>query len=406
MKAAHYSAPMVNTAVTINRTLLVFYLWVAGLCAAAQYGKFSILFPYLRELYPSTSSVTLGLLVSIVGILGVVLGLSAGLIVARLGFKNMLIPALILASTLSLFQASLPSFGWMLFSRLLEGGSHLIIVVAAPTLIARHCEAQHRALAMTLWSTFFGVAFALIVWLGLPMVELYGPQSLFMAHAVLSLIIAIVLARQLPADPAQTNAVESVSFAYLLKQHTVIYRSPFISAPAIGWLFYTLTFVSLLTILPDQLISGDQKSLVGVMPLLGIAVALLSGVFLLSRFTAIQVLITGFLLAAAVTLSLSLGIDPVWCGLLIFGTLGLVQGSGFAAIPELNKDTQSQAYANGAMAQMGNLGNTLGTPLFLVLLSTFGIHGLVAGAVACYLVAAGWHIHLAKARVNQPKHVG
>lgn len=50
--------------------------------------------------------------------------------------------------------------------------------------------------------------------------------------------------------------------------------------------------------------------------------------------------------------------------LLLMLVSGLAGGCAFALIPQLNQDAAQQARANGAVAQMGNLGATLGPPLF------------------------------------------
>ncbi|SDL95030.1 MFS transporter [Aliiruegeria lutimaris] len=135
---------------------LVLALWAAGLGAAGQFAKISVQFSFLQDIYPE-AGVGLGFLVSLISFLGIGLGLFAGLIVTRLGFRRMLIPALLLGGLISCIQALMPSLPILLVSRVIEGASHLVIVVAAPTLIGQVSAPQHRAAAMTLWSTFFGV---------------------------------------------------------------------------------------------------------------------------------------------------------------------------------------------------------------------------------------------------------
>jgi predicted MFS family arabinose efflux permease len=54
----------------------------------------------------------------------------------------------------------------------------------------------------------------------------------------------------------------------------------------------------------------------------------------------------------------------------------LIQGGSFAVVPQLNETAVTQAQANGAMAQMGNLGNTMGTPVMVAALTVFGYNAL------------------------------
>lgn len=376
---------------------LVFVLWIAGLGAAAQFAKIAVMFPVFRELYP-VAGPEVGLLVSLIGFLGIGLGLFAGLIVARIGFRRLLLAALVLGALMSLYQATLPTFAMMLASRLVEGASHLIIVVAAPTLIARLSSDRYRGLAMTLWSTFFGVAFAMVAWLGTPLVEAYGLAGLFVAHAIVLSISAVALTVWLPTDGRQPNPAAWLTLREILLEHKRAYSSPFVAAPAIGWLFYTLTFVSLLTVLPGLVPVEDRAFVAGSMPLAGIVTAMFCGVFILPRISAVKTVVLGFMLAVATVPLLWSGSGTSWACIVLFGMLGLVQGASFAAVPELNHDTGSQARANGALAQMGNLGNTLGTPLLLGLLAAFGISGMIWGVIACFLAGIAGHMLLQNRR--------
>lgn len=377
---------------------LVLLLWMAGLGAAAQFAKLAVTLAHVRSLYPNAGA-EIGLLLSVVSVIGILFGLTAGTLVVRFGYRRLLLFALALGAAVSFWQASLPAFYLMLCSRLIEGLSHLIIVVAAPTLIAQISSERVRGAAMTLWSTFFGVSFALVTWIGLPLVGQYGLGSLFLAHGIFMMATTALLAFYLD-DPMSSIASKnrSMNAGFVWRQHLRAYTSPFISAPAIGWLFYTFTFVSLLAILPDYLPADNRNIIAGLMPLASIAASLL-GVFVLLRFmSATSVVVTGFVLASA-TLSLFwVEVPSAIICVLLFAVLGLVQGGSFAAVPQLNKSAETQALANGAIAQMGNLGNTLGTPLLLLLLSGAGVVGLLVAVLGCYLGGTAVHVLLARKR--------
>lgn len=369
---------------------LIVALWSAGLCAAAQFAKVSVIFPELLQLYPDAGSAA-GFLVSLLSFLGVVLGLVAGIVVATFGTRTLLLGALALGGLISAYQATLPPFSLMLASRLLEGASHLIIVVAAPTLIAQVSSDRHRAAAMTLWGTFFGVAFALVAWLGLPLVKAHGLASLFGVHAVAMLLIAALLFMLLPIEKPPKSDAPVLSFKDIMQRHIETYRSAFIAAPALGWLFYTLSFVSLLTVLPNYVAPEQRAFVVGAMPLASILSSLTIGVFLLRFLDAIQVVMLGFMLAILCSVILWFLPGSVAGCLALFAALGLVQGASFASVPQLNHDNQTRAYANGALAQMGNLGNLTGTPVLLLMTAAMAFHGLMIFALICY--ACGLAVH-------------
>lgn len=373
--------------------LMVLTLWASGLGAAGQFAKIAVIFKELQSVYPEAGQ-SLGFLVSLISFLGIVLGLFAGLVVARIGARRMLLWALTLGGVLSLWQATLPDFPLMLASRLIEGISHLIIVVAAPTMIARVASDAHRSAAMTLWSTFFGVSFSITAFFGIPLVAQYGVGSIFVVHGVFMLGVGAVLAVLLPRSSANLSAETALNLREVLHRHAVIYKSPTLSAPALGWLFYTLTYVAFLTLLPGLVAPENRALVTGLMPLAGIVTSMTLGILLLRWLPAVWVICCGFVLAASVlTLLAVFPGSPVLCVALI-GALGFVQGASFAAIPQLNPDPQDQAYANGAMAQMGNLGNTIGTPIMLVAIAGLGNFGMITLGLLCYGAAVSVHLFL------------
>ena len=378
---------------TRTNWLLIWLLWLAGLGAAAQYGKISVIFDRLPAIYPEAGQ-ALGFIVSLVGFVGILFGVVAGLLVARLGYRRALIGALWGGAALSLLQALLPPLPAMLALRALEGASHLAIVVAAPTLIAQLSAPRHSGLSLTLWSTFFGVSYTALVWAGLPLVDSYGVAALFLAHASWMAALALLLGRNLRALSVQ-RPKGAMTFASVLRDHVTIYRSPFVSAPAIGWLFYTFCFLALLTLIPPYLPDDMRAPVLGAMPLVSIAVSMTLGVALLRFVPGMSVVLLGFGLTVLclIWLLLSPGL-PMAC-LALAAALGLVQGASFAVVPQLNGTAATQAQANGAMAQMGNVGNTLGTPALAGVLSVAGYHGMIGLAAIVFAVGGAVHIWLA-----------
>ena len=74
------------------------------------------------------------------------------------------------------------------------------------------------------------------------------------------------------------------------------------------------------------------------------------------------------------------------------------KAQNFAAIPVLNTTATDRAHANGAVAQMGNLGNTFGTPIALGMIGVMGFGGLIAFTLAAYMLGIAAHIILGKMR--------
>jgi len=370
---------------------LVIVLWLAGLGAAAQYGKVSVIFSRLPEVYPEAGT-RLGFAVSLVGFVGIFLGVTAGVLAARIGFRRAILAALTVGGVLSLIQASFPPLPAFLALRVVEGASHLAIVVAAPTLISQLTPSHLRGLMLTLWGTFFGVAFTILAWVGLPMVDRFGLAPLFAVHGLYLLVFAAILFPLLPRDSDHDRGGD-LSLATILRKHAAIYASPFISASAIGWLFYTFCFVSLLTLLPTFVAPQLRVLVIGAIPLVTIASSMTLGVFLMRWLSEIGVVQTGFATGAGFALLLVYAPGNPVLILCLAGSLGLVQGASFAAVPVLNEPMQDRALANGALAQTGNIGNTLGTPVMVAVIGLGGYTAMMLtamGAMACGVLAHGW----------------
>ncbi|MEM6303787.1 MAG: MFS transporter [Pseudomonadota bacterium] len=340
---------------------LILALWGAGLGAGAQFGKISVVFHLLPDIYPQAGA-ALGFVVSLVGFVGILLGVVAGLLVARITCRRALLWAMWLGAALSLFQALLPVLPLMLGARVLEGVSHIAIVVAAPTLIARLSAPSQQGAALTLWGTIFAVAFALLGWFGPPLVDSAGLSALFLAHAAYMAVFALLLAWALPPDSSTTEGV-GLSWRQLLKGHSAVYRSAPQIAPAAGFLFYTASFVAVLTVLPPFVDQSQRLLIMGAIPLMSIAASMTLGVVLLRVAPALTVCRVGFALCLAAAAWIWVVPGGTLACLALGGAMGLVQGASFAAVPQLNPGERERALSNGALAQMGNLGNTLGTPI-------------------------------------------
>jgi predicted MFS family arabinose efflux permease len=375
--------------------ILVVLLWCAGLGAAAQFGKISILYETLRATYGGNGEVALGLVVSIVGMVGLIFGTTAGLLVARIGPRRAIVAALLAGAGMSALQSLLPTYPLMLASRIVEGASHLAIVVVGPTMIATLAPERSRPLAMTLWSSFFGVTYAVLALIG----PFATPTGLFLGHAAYMAGLAAILALSLPSDPKAAPA----PMRGLLGQHAQIYASPRLAAPAMGFCCYTFLYVAVLTLLPPETPASHRALIAAGMPLASIVVSLTLGVWLLRRMSAVRLVQAGYLAAIPGFLLLLAfwghGEGMVLAGFWLSAALGIVQGASFASIPELNATADDRARAAGAVAQLGNLGTTTGTPVLAALLAASGPTGLAVAATL--LCALGIALHGLQSRRRQ-----
>ncbi|CUH81682.1 Major Facilitator Superfamily protein [Tritonibacter multivorans] len=374
----------------------VLAVWAAGLGAAAQYGKISVVFDRLPELYPEAGA-GLSWTVSLAGVLGILLGVVAGLFVASFGFRRTLVWSLWLGAAMSLLQMLHLPFGLFLTTRLIEGLSHLGIVVAAPTLMAMLGTDDTRGLLLTIWSTFFGVSFALLSWFGLPFVASQGVLALFGLHGVIMAALAVVLGVALRNVPVPPRA-PLPGLGAMPGLHLSIYRSPFKMAPAAGWLFYTCCFVAILTVLPPFVAEENRALVMGAMPLVSMGVSMTFGVALLRLMPAVRLVQLGCLLGAGAMMWLWAAEAGAVACIAVAAAFGLIQGASFASVPQLNADPSAQAEANGAMSQAGNAGNVIGTPLLVSMLAVGGFGGMALTVAVLLLSALLVHEVLAQLR--------
>ncbi len=381
----------------MRSVLTALAIWFAGLGAAAQFGKLSVIFAELGKAYAGHGAVGLGLMVSIIGIVGLIFGTTAGMLVSRIGPKRAMLGALLLGAAISLIQSFGLPFGWMLASRVPEGFSHLTIVVVGPTAIAATASPRFQGMVMTLWGSFFGLTFTILALLAPQLVESHGTAALFQAHAAWLILCFGVLAVLMPKDPSRLGQSAERG---LIAQHIHSYRSPRIAAPSMGFVCYTVTYVACLTLLPGAVTPRWGHATAVAMPLVSIIISLSLGVWLLSKMPAVRVVQLGF----GVVILASLGLWFAWgqgvaefgFACLIAAAMGTVQGASFAAIPQLNASLPDRAAAAGAIAQLGNLGTTTGTPMLALILAKAGVSGL-----ALFLVgfsALGIALHQWQAR--------
>lgn len=354
---------------TKTNWLLVALIFVMGLFAAAQFGKISLTLDAVGAAYERDPK-AVAYLVSMVGAIGVIFGVVAGSLVSNLGGRRVLLAALVFGAILSALQATLPPLWGMTLLRLAEGFSHLAIVVAAPPAMAAAANDRDRPIVMSLWAMFFGVSFAASAAIFPHILDHGGLRGLFLLHASGLTLVALALYIVMPVQEREPAPVSYI------KAHQEAYGAPRIAAPGLGFVFYTITFIALLTFLPGEL---GRPDLAASLPLISLAGTFLAG-WLARTLPPAQIAIAGF--ALTILFSLTLWAGQVWTVYLLFLAQGLVPGASFAAIPHLNSGVADRARSTGVIAQMGNVGTTAGTPIFALALIVAGMPGLFVTLIA------------------------
>lgn len=343
---------------------LIGLLWVTGLLAAAQFAKLTLT---LEALQAQFAGAPVPLAVSAVSVVGIAGGAVAGFFVARVGARRAVLGAVALSAMLSLIQGAPMPFGGFMVTRLLEGFGHLVLVVALPTMMVALARAGDKSVVMGIWGTFFGVGYALLA-LVIPALEAVGGVRLVYAgHGVLLAVLFPVLWVVLPRVMAGRGAMPN-----LWALHKAIYSTPQAFAPGVGHGIYTMIFIALVAFLPAAL---GAPWLTAVLPLANLSGTFVSG-FFARRIAASRLSVLGFAVGGVLFVLLGITGSVVVALMALFAT-GVTAGANFAAVPEFNDRPEDQALANGAMAQIGNIGTFSGTPIYAIMAgSLWGLAGV------------------------------
>jgi hypothetical protein len=354
-------------------------VFAAALLAAAQFGKLALAVGPAADAF-GASPAQVAALISLVGAVGLLLGAMAGGAAAAWSPERTFLGGLLLGGGVSLAQALMPPLAGFAALRVVEGLSHLALVVAGPPLMAGAASDAARPVVMGLWALFFGASLALLAWLAPPILATGGLPLLFALHGAAMLALTWPLARRLPLRPPLRLELSPLAL------HLRIYGRLRLVAPALAFAPYTFAFLAAVSFLPAAL---GRPGLTATLPLLTLATTLAGGA-LCRRFAP-------HLVAAAGHFGTALGAGGIALGLpgavpLCFGAMGLVPGACFAAIVWLNRDPGDRARATGAIAQLGNLGTVSGPPAFATALAAGGQAGLLwllvlaplAGAAAAF----------------------
>ena len=135
-------------------------LYAIGVLAAGQLGIVPPLVPELqRDLGLSLAGA--GTAVSVITLVGAVLGLPAGGWSQRIGHARALAIGLAIMAVAAALCAAANDAATLLAGRTLAGIGYLLVVVAGPSLMAATAEPRHQPMTLSLWGTFVPTGIAL-----------------------------------------------------------------------------------------------------------------------------------------------------------------------------------------------------------------------------------------------------
>jgi MFS family permease len=325
-----------------------------------------------------------GFAVSCVMLPGALAGWRFGALVDRFGAQPVAIAGLIVAAAASLVGGLSNSFSILVALRIAEGCGYTLLVVAA-TVIAAGVVPGRSALALSVWSSFAPIGFALGQW-----------AAAFAAGASPLVLIGVVHAAVLAAAAVALHAAVK-SHAAPRQQHDggaswkVVRHAP-AQRTALAFGATCAVLLAAVALAPVVLASraglpvAHTASLTALAALPGIAGRIAPGWLLGRGVTPLAVFLSASLIAALSILAALLAPVPLWSALVWFALFqiagGALPGVLSAMIPRVAPGPGELGSVSGICTQMVSVGNLLGPPLALAVYAAAG-----AGAAVGLLVA-------------------
>jgi MFS transporter, DHA1 family, inner membrane transport protein len=376
----------------------VWAIFAGGLVAGAYMTKVAPAIPGLRDELGLTL-VESGLIATTFNLMGMLVGMLAGVLCDRFGHKRLALSGLLILFLGGLLGAFAQGFGSLLLARFLEGVGFIAFVVSAVTLMnAAAATPRDRAKALGLWSAYMptGGTIALLAapWL----IAAWGWRGLWVVFAVLAVAAAVALARLVPAP-----SYGEVSSMRLVAESLA---SPGNIAMALLFAFYVAQWTSIMVWLPTFLIDEHRLSPGAAAYATALFVLInapgnLTGGWLLARGVPRGLLIVaGAATAALCEAGMFLqALSPAARYVLVLAfsfSAGVIPASVFSGLPLHARTPQHIGTGNGIVMQASQVGQFLG-PLALAWIATqFGgwqaslwvLLAFAAGAVACGVAIA------------------
>jgi MFS transporter, DHA1 family, inner membrane transport protein len=387
---------MSETAASRTQTdwLVIAVLFTAGLVAAMQFGKVAPVMADVQSAF-GLGLVGAGFAVSILGLIGLIFGVAAGAVVAAIGLKRALLTALFGGAAMAAIGAFAPNGTVFLASRLAEGFSHLLVVVAAPALMTAHATRKDTPFVLAIWGCFFGFGFGIMSLIAPEIVALGGWRALMGAHATAVLLTGLALVVALARSGYREATFPLPRLSGLIDAHLRLYRSGAPLLLAILFATYTIPFLAVLTFLGRYLVEVQGWSLsatgsfIAGMTLVNLAATLSVGALVRWGITLKAGMLVSFValgVSCAAIFLLGLGDAGIIAAtILAMIAFGLMPGFVFVTVPEVAPDASSAAMTYGGIAQFGNLGTFSGTPFFAF---AYGQAGWPGGTLFVALVCA------------------
>ena len=375
----------------------IWAVFCGGLVAGAYMTKVPPALPQMRGAL-GLSLVEATFIVTTFNVLGMLVGMVAGMFADRFGRKRFALAGLALLAAGGLLGAAVNDFTPLLVSRFIEGVGFIFFAVPAPALMSMmSADARDRARALGLWSAYMPTGGTIALLLAPLLISLSSWRLLWIALALAAVIAAIAFARAVPpTGRSQVGSLRLVTES--IAQPGNVVMALLFACYVAQW---TSVMVWLPTFLSEHGASTATAAIATALMVLANAPGNLSGGWFLSRGIPRGRLVIG---ASVISGLCELGMlsDALPGGLRFALVLafsfcsGVIPSSIFAGLPVHARSPQHISTGNGMVLQFSNIGQFFGPLAIAWIASRFGgweatlaaMLAFAAGGAACGAVLA------------------
>lgn len=346
----------------------VWVVFAAGLAAGAYICKVPPALPLLRADLGLTL-VQSGFIATMFYAMGGLVGVFVGAVVDRYGQKRLALLGLGLMCVGGVAGVFCRNFPELLATRFLEGIGFMLFTVAGAPLLTGVTEAKDRPMAFSLWSAYMPTGGALALLAAPLALATFGWRSLWLGVAAYTALVAVLLARTVPA-PRFGGGIGSLR----LVAESV--TRPGSLALCVVFICYVGQWSSLMIWLPTFLVDerGASTSAASLLTAVYVAINIpgcLAGGWVLKRGAARWRVIAGssavMALTAAIALSAALPDALRLASVLAFSLVGgLIPAAVLAGGPVHARSAQHIGTAQGMIMQGAQIGQFFG-PMFIAM---------------------------------------
>jgi MFS family permease len=359
-----------------------------GTSGGASVGKVPISLPVLSEAF-DLSLLQASLTISFFLLAAMVLGIFGGMLADRFGQRRVMMLGLILSAMGGLLGAASASATMLLASRAVESFGFIATVLPGPALLTRLVAGHRLRPVMGLWACYMPLGMSAVLVLCPWLLGTIGWRGIWVAIAAACVVLAGLVWRLIPPDPAGVAATRSMA----LVRQTVAGLKPWLLASTFG--FYAGQWMSVFGFLPTLYQEqGVPATAAGMLTALGVAVNMIgnfgAGLLMQRGWRRHRLLVFAsltMLLAAWIIFASAAPFAFRYLALLAFSSAGgLIPGTLFASTPAFAPNASTVSTTAGLMQQGSALGQFVTPPLIALVVSNTGTWSatwMVTGVMAC-----------------------